>query len=437
MTRSRLEKILPASLLLIYLILFFATMSSVPFHPDEATQIYMSRDLKILFSSPKQLNYQFEQDLSSIQRYRLIDAPLPRTIIGIAYAITNTEQINSDWNWSRSWEENTENGALPSNQKLLIARLSLGLFVPLGLFLFYLIFKNVSNWQISLFVTVLLGLNSLFLVHTRRAMAEGLAFTLYMAALYLMIHKPKSALLIGILSGLAIQSKQTSLPLLLFPLLYWVMYGIVHKGYFEMTRKVVFFLGSVLVIHYLLNPVIWMDPLRLTILQFQTRLAFSQNQATEYLALSSPLAVSGFISRFTAWLANTFFATAAYFDVGNYAIDLSSQIALYKSLIFHRLINGWFSGVIILILNLFGMILSLNKPVVNNITNSRTIQILLAITILQTIFSIFMLPITFQRYYLINIVIAFFWFGVGLNIFVTTISQFRYKLASNKKGPAG
>jgi hypothetical protein len=437
MTHSRLEKILPVSLLLLYLILFFTSIGSVPFHPDEATQIYMSRDLRIAFSSPKQLNYQNEQELSSIQRYRLIDAPLPRTIIGIAFAITNTDPINSDWNWSLSWAENNENGALPSNQKLLIARLSLGLFVPLGLFLFYLILKNVSSWKTSLFVTLLLGLNSLFLVHTRRAMAEGLAFTLYMAVLYLMISKPKSALLIGILSGLALQSKQTTLPLLLIPLLYWFMDGIVHKTLYEMARKVIIFLGSLLVIHYLLNPVIWMDPPRLTILQFQTRMAFSQNQATEYLALSSPLAVSGFISRFTAWLANTFFATAAYFDIGNYAVDLSTQIAQYRSLIIHRLINSWFSGVVILILNLFGMILSLTKPVVKNITNSRTLQILWAVTIFQTLFSIFMLPITFQRYYLINVVIAFFWFGVGLNIFISTIFQVQGKLRSNKKGPAG
>ena len=44
----------------------------------------MSRDVDVLFTAPGSLFYHAETTLSPEQRYRLIDAPLPRTIIGIS-----------------------------------------------------------------------------------------------------------------------------------------------------------------------------------------------------------------------------------------------------------------------------------------------------------------------------------------------------------------
>ncbi len=171
-----LEKVIPLSVLILYMVFFFSTILLVPFHPDESTQIYMSKDVDILFTAPANLFYHAETTLSPEQRYRLIDAPLPRTIIGISRGIFHLPPLKSDWNWSLSWEENKTNGALPTNYLLLISRLGLAVFVPLGLVFFYLTLKGVVNWPISLLVSVVLGMNAIFLVHTRRAMAEGLSF---------------------------------------------------------------------------------------------------------------------------------------------------------------------------------------------------------------------------------------------------------------------
>ena len=425
MGSSRLEKLLPMAAFLIYLAMFYSSIRSVPFHPDEATQIYMSRDVRLMFTNPTSLLFKSEPAIAAEQRYRLIDAPLPRTIIGITYVITDSNPIPNDWNWSLSWDKNITNGAFPSEIALLVARISLGMFVPLGLIIFYIILKNLTTWRISLGVATVLGLNALFLLHTRRAMAEGISFSLFMAALFLLIKRPQNAILLGIFIGLAIQAKQTSLPLLPVPLVFWSIDAIKEEKYLGLFRKTAVFIGSILVIYYLLNPIIWNDPIRLTILQIQTRVDFSQSQAVEYLALSSPLAVTGISSRMTAWLANTYIASPAYFDVGNYSNELLPAITTYKSIVFHRLFTGWIFGAIILITSLAGMLLSLFKKSFVNLFNSRSIQIMWVVSCFQTVFSILAFPITFQRYYLLNLTLVFIWTGIGMFNFLNsaTISK--------------
>jgi hypothetical protein len=126
------------------------------------------------------------------------------------------------------------------------------------------------------------------------------------------------------------------------------------------------------------------------------------------------LAVTTFPSKLAAWLANTFFATPAFYDIGNYSKELAQAILIYGSNILHRLFSGWYYGLLTLIIGLFGLILSLRKFKSLYISTNNTFLVLLIISILQTAFSIFMLPITFQRYYLLNLVLSIMWVGIGV-----------------------
>lgn len=420
-----LEKVIPILIFILYLVFFFSTFLLVPFHPDESTQIYMSRDVDEIFTAPGSLFYHAETTLSPEQRYRLIDAPLPRTIIGISRGIFHLPLLKPDWNWSISWEENKANGALPTNYSLLVARLSLALFVPLGLVFFFLILKSVVNWPISLLVSLVLGMNAIFLMHTRRAMAEGLSFCLFFTVIFLIIRKPEKAFLIGMLAGLAFQAKQTTLPLLFMPVIVWIINGIKSKNKLLIIKKILFFCGAIFLTYYVLNPVAWKDPFHVAILQIQHRIAFTQAQAAEYQAISSSLAVTTFPSRLAAWLANTYFATPAFYDIGNYSKELAQAILIYGSNILHRLFSGWYFGLVTLFIGLFGFILSFRK--IKSIYNStnNTFLVLLIISILQTAFSIFMLPITFQRYYLLNLALSMMWVGIGVYYLSPVINKLR------------
>ena len=56
-TLPKEERGRPILVFILYLVFFFSTILLVPFHPDESTQIYMSRDVDVLFTAPGNLFY--------------------------------------------------------------------------------------------------------------------------------------------------------------------------------------------------------------------------------------------------------------------------------------------------------------------------------------------------------------------------------------------
>lgn len=411
-----LGKFIPPAAFLLYLIFFFSTIQNVPFHPDEATQIYMSHDVDLLLTTPSRLLYHPEVSLSAEQRYHLIDAPLPRTIIGISRNIFQMEPLASDWNWSLGWEENKTIGAFPSNTILLIARISLGLFVPIGLIFFYLTLKSMLPWSISLMASLFLGFNAIFLLHTRRAMSEGISFSLYFITLFLLFKYPRNAVVLGIFSGLTLVTKQTVIPILLLPVVYWIIDSLVKRKFVSLLKNIIIYFALILLIYYLFNPIVWRDPIHVVALQIQTRLDFSQSQAAEYLAVSSPLAANTFLGSLISWLANTYFAKPAFFDVGNYSANLLTGIKIYQSNALNNLFSGWISGGFLLFCSLFGFIASFRNKLLISIKEIQPYHLYLILSILQTGFVLFFLPITFQRYYLLNLSLAVIWAAIGIHI---------------------
>lgn len=62
--------------------MYIVGVNKVPFHPDEATHIYMAHDFEEFLKNPFRLAYDPENDDPTRQRYRLIDAPLNHYLIG-------------------------------------------------------------------------------------------------------------------------------------------------------------------------------------------------------------------------------------------------------------------------------------------------------------------------------------------------------------------
>lgn len=398
-------------ILILYSAFFLLAIPKVPFHPDETTQIYMGNDINLLLEDHKNLLYD-PQDHTSEQHYRLIDAPLTRTIIGLTYLFSNPQNELKDWNWSLSWIENLNNKALPGENVLSLARFSLAVFVIPGLVLSFLCLQKFTNWKVSLLTISMFGLNAVFLLHTRRAMAEGIHFFLVSLACFLLIHKPENALLIGIAVGLSFQAKQNSLPLIFVPITIWVISSIRNRAFLILLRRTLIYFAVVLAIHYLLNPVCWADPFHVMITQFSERYLFSQMQSEFYHSLDSSIALAGLAPSFIAWLGNTFFAQPAFLDVGNYASELSPLIITYNSNLLNHLFSGWWNGVILLFLSLAGFLITLLKIRKSGLTTSEPFVTLILISIFQTAFTLFVLPLAFQRYYLINTFLAYIWAGI-------------------------
>ncbi|MFH1633237.1 MAG: hypothetical protein ABIG63_04395 [Chloroflexota bacterium] len=88
----------PFVILLIPLTIFYLWgLRFVPFHPDESTQLYMSSDFESLFSNPASLFWDPDREDDPRQRYRELDAPLTKYILGLGRVIAGQPALPVDW----------------------------------------------------------------------------------------------------------------------------------------------------------------------------------------------------------------------------------------------------------------------------------------------------------------------------------------------------
>ncbi len=107
-----------------YLYFLLATVPSVPFHPDEGTYIYMSRDLdRILSLGPLSVCWSVEKKSDPLQTERERDCPLARYAIGLARGAAGLPVTASNWDWSADWDQNLRQGAVPPDSLLAAARI--------------------------------------------------------------------------------------------------------------------------------------------------------------------------------------------------------------------------------------------------------------------------------------------------------------------------
>jgi hypothetical protein len=423
MNRQLTFRVTAVLIFLAYLWIYFAGMAAVPFHPDEATQIYMSSDVQAFFHSPASLFYDPAKPDDARQHYRLIDAPVTRTVIGLARWITNQPALLHDWNWSQNWDENQANGAFPNPTLLLVSRLSTGFLFPFALIAFYFTCRKFAGDWISLFAAVLLGLNGLILLHTRRAMAEGWLLSLYLVILWRCFSKTtlKNSLLIIVLMAILFQVKQTTAPFIM-AVGCILLVNIFRKYGLKVTVACI--AGMILLfggIALLLNPVAWKDPVQVLALMVRQRFEFSQGQAQLFSRNQGGIALDTPGLRLLGILSQTFFSPPAYVDTGNYLKDLLPSIRQYSHEFLAVSLSGWVWGIIFIIFTILGMAFGFLKWVKK--TASETIRYLFIITLVQVLFFTFFIGIGFQRYYVQFIPLFVIWSIIPLQQVVDLLSS--------------
>lgn len=409
MNRQTLISILCGTALLGYAVFYFGGLSAVPFHPDEATQIFTSTDFDLLFSDPTGLFYREPAVDAAHQHYRLIDAPLTRINIGLLRRVTGTEGLAADWDWSLNWDENVRNGALPSDHLLWIARLACAWPVPFAIALFYLLLKKYLHPLASITFSLLLGLNPLVLLHTRRAMAEGWMFSLAIVLIWIVFSRSRGwvwwyALVV---CGISLQSKQIIAPLLAAAglALVWDAW---QAGRWQAAGKAVLALcTAVLLGFYVLNPVMWADPVHVLPRMLSERMAFSQAQSQEYGQAQSGLALDSAGMRLAGVLAQSAFAPPAYYDVGNYTGELAPAITAYTRDPIHTLLGGWVWGGILLTGVLAGITVSILR-LIRKKADEDDLRLWVTIILMIGFYAAF-ISIGFQRYYILFIPLWLMW----------------------------
>lgn len=369
----------------------------VPFHPDESTQLYMSRDFELLFSHPSELFW--NPDRANIeQHYRLIDAPLTRYWIGFIRQFGGLSSLPSDWNWSLTWEENQAAGALPSTGLVFSGRLAIALLLPLSLFLIYRAGAALDNRLLGVLAAILLGTNALVLVHDRRAMAEGMLTFGVCLSLWGIMHADRRPVLAAIGIALAFNAKQSALALFPAGLLAVLWLPEEMRTPKRLAANLFQYLLVFAGISLLLNTVWWQDPFHAIPASWQERREFLQGQVelTQELIPGQHLSTPG--ERAAIMIANLFIVDPQFAEVGNYLAQTQTASDAYLTQPANRLLRGFFTGGLMLVLAIYGMALISLRSRAAKAPARRRLVLFLVTFLLQAGALLVTVPLPHQRY---------------------------------------
>jgi len=383
----------------LFSLLYFIGIREVPFHPDESTQIFMSRDVELFFSQPSSLSYNPNNSEDLRQRYRLLDPPVSRWFIGMFGLIFKVPPLPADWDWGKSWEENVQSGALPPPSTLLISRLAVSFIFPLLLYFAYKTGEVLADKKTAWLNLVFTALNALILLHTRRAMAESLLAFFSCLSLYLLVSGKKPVWLLAVPIALAFNAKYSTAPLVLAGWINCLMSSS-NSPFHHRLKPVLLYSIIFILTTFLLNPVLWsspLDALKAAAEERQNLLAAQTTAIGSFNPSQTPQTVP---ERLLALIAQIYIAPPAVADVGNYlsATELPAQI--YFSRPWNNLTNGFFKGGFFLSLTIIGLFWMIRRHWSSIWKFSNPATLFLLTFIVQFAGIIGGIPLAFQRYYL-------------------------------------
>lgn len=394
-------------------------VSQVPFHPDESSLLFQSRDLEAYFSDPLALAWHPELPMDAELRYRALNPPLPKYVLGLGRLLAgySAEAVSVDWDWSQDWQANLSRGALPAQPLLIGARLASTLLLPFALLLTYLSGRRVAGATGGTLAAALLGFNALFLLHGRRAMMEGALFFGLCLAIWAYLQADRKPWLAGLGVGLAVSAKHSLLPMLPVGLIAVLWADKPIKGIGGRLAGLAQYLGVAAVLVLVLTPFIWRSPYSAVRVVFEERESLVDEQIqtqylAEYAAVELPMSAS---DRLAAFIGQLFISPAQYAEAANYRADLELQVAQYERVPAHNWLRGWTVGGLMLGLSLLGAsgaavsLRRLSGP------PRRATALLLLATGAVALALLIAVPFPFQRYYLPMLPLICLWAGSALS----------------------
>ena len=410
---------LPAWFVLLWItalsVFLLTGLASIPFHPDESTQLYMSSDLRALITQPRSLFFDPEKKDDPRQSYRLLDAPLTRYLLGAGLGIAGLQPVAQDWDWSRTWDENRSAGALPEARQLLAGRLAVALTLPLSLIMIYICGQYLGGIWAGLLATLLLCLHALVLLHARRAMAEGallLGTCAFLASLPAADRRPWLA---GLAFGLAFNAKQSALILLPVGLLAvaWSAQG----GWLPWRRLTSSFMQYLLsfgLLTLLLNPILWKQPVQAAQAAIQARRELLSEQVADVQRAMPQQLLETPGERVVVLLAHLYLAPPMFAEAGNYRAGTAAAEAEFLANPFHTLGRNLPGAGSLLGLTLFGLIAAARRAKRADPSQKRGLALFFLATLLQTLGLVLAVPLAWQRYVIPLVPLVCIWASLGL-----------------------
>lgn len=421
---TQAKKLLPIAILIIISGLYLLGAKAVPFHPDEATYIYMSGDLETLFHHPAELVYSPTPGDAIRQNYRLLDAPLTRWLIGIGRVVGGAPALSADWNWTQTWQQNAQTGALPDSTLILISRLSVAWLFGFTLFFTYQAGRILFGARFVWINIGLTALNALILMHTRRAMAESVLLFSVSWLIYTLARKESNPILLAIPAALAFNSKFTSAGLVLVILFTAWAYSELPSWKMRL-RNVLLCAVFILFLTYILNPVSWKNPLQTVRAALDARSTLAAQQVETVSTVSPDLIMRTPSQRLAGWLVFLYISPPATADVANYLLDTQKKEEAYFVNPLNNVFRGIVGGVVLLTLSLLGFALAAFQ-IWSDHPKRKQYGLLMLATIIAFLSLGIFIPLPFQRYVIMVIPFANLWI-------VYLLVEFAAKLNKNRE----
>lgn len=233
---NRHRPLLDVVFLLLLIIYVLLGITLAPFHGDESTYIWMSRDYDLVVKQGNLRSILFDpqEDMGNDDQLRRLSiGSIFIYSIGFARDITGAgNELNEGWIWhfppgsgDLMWSENIRLGNYPNPLNLTLGRVCSALMGALGIVFLFLAARRLFPSRLPAYVAVLLfATHGAVLLSIRRAMQEGAKFllifvTLYLASLVLDGLKQGKTNwilygLMGLASGLTLATKQDASPVL-------------------------------------------------------------------------------------------------------------------------------------------------------------------------------------------------------------------------------
>lgn len=417
MNRWLRSSVLEAGLLAVLSIFLFSGLDQVPFHPDEASLLFQSRDLEALVTDPLAMAWTPSRSPSADTTYRLLNAPLPKYILGLGRALAGygSESVSVDWDWSRSWDGNVEAGALPPDDLLLAARLASATALLGAVVILYLVGRAVAGRAAGLAAAAFLGVNALALLHGRRAMAEGTLLLAVSVALWGLLSAGRRPFVAGLAMAVAASAKFSTLALLPVGGLA-VVFGqpSSSRRLPAALRSMLLYLLGFVVLTFALNPILWKNPWTAAQRMLAERRELLARQVSDLEAMAPDHVPGTAAQRAAVLIGNLYIAPLQYAEVGNYSDELQPSIVAYEADFTHTLLRGSIGGGVLMALTLLGWVWAWLSARRTRGEARLQMMWLFAAMIAQGVALVALVPLPFQRYGLPLLPFLCLWTALGL-----------------------
>jgi 4-amino-4-deoxy-L-arabinose transferase-like glycosyltransferase len=387
-------------ILLIMSIFFLWGVAKIPFHPDESTLIFMSADFERLITEPGSMSWKAGEPIPDSSRYRMIDAPITRYLLGFGRILRQQAAPQVDWDWSASWEENQEAGALPTVEMLLIERLVMACLFPLTIVLLYLIGLELNGRLLGILAVLIFSLNPLILLHTRRAMAEGVLVFGLVLCLYFFMKLEKYPVLVGLAVAVAFNAKHSAwvlLPIGLLAVCSWAYSN--YRDIFRILYSSVKYLAGFIFLTILLNPFLWQNPVAAASEALNQRQALLARQKVDLLDAAPGQVLETPIERIPVVLAHLIIAPPIFAEVGNYRAQTLPAEREYLQSPGNAVGRNLITGGLLLGFILLGIFALIRQSFNGNPDERRNSVFLLLTTFMIFTGIVVMIPLSWQRYF--------------------------------------